>query len=105
MEKLELDELDDLLDDNDLIEYQVILEGYDENDNSVNYYEIIEISKDEDEAVHFAQNYDETSELSSKTILKKRNAAYVRINVVPVVKFDDFEEAEDLIYSKVILLK
>lgn len=105
MEKQELDELDDLLDEEDLMEYQVILEGYDENDNPVNYYEIIEISKDEDEAVHFAQNYDETLELSSITILKKRNAAYTRINVVPVVKFDDFEEAEDLIYSRVILLK
>lgn len=105
MEKLELDELDDLLDDNDLMEYQVILEGYDENDNPVNYYEVIKVLKDEDEAVHFAQNYDETLELSSMTILKKRNAVYVRINVVPVVKFDDFEEAEDLIYSKVILIK
>ena len=104
MEKQELDELDDLLVEEDLMEYQVILEGYDENDNSVNYYEIIKISKDEDEAVHFAQKYDETLELSSKTILEKRNAVYLRINVVPVVKFDDFEESEDLIYSRVILL-
>ena len=104
MEKQELDELDDLLAEEDLMEYQVILEGYDENDNSVNYYEIIKILKDEDEAVNFAQKYDETLGPSSKTILEKRNAAYLRINVVPVVKFDDFEESEDLIYSRVILL-
>lgn len=103
MEKYDLDELDDLLDEEDLIEYQVILEGYDENDNSVNYYEIIKISKDEDEAVNFAQEYDETLELSP--VLRARNAAYLRINVIPVVKFDDFEESEDLIYSKVVLLK
>ena len=102
MENQELDELDDLLDDNDLMEYQVILEGYDENDNSVNYYEIIKISKNEDEAVHFAENYNETSKFSS--ILKARHAVYVRVNVIPVVKFDDFEEFEDMIYSKVILL-
>lgn len=103
MEKYDLDELDDLLDEEDLIEYQVILEGYDENDNSVNYYEIIKISKDEDEAVNFAQEYDETLELSP--VLRARNTAYLRINVIPVVKFDDFEESEDLIYSKVVLLK
>lgn len=102
MEKQELDELDDLLDDNDLIEYQVMLEGYDENDKSVNYYEIIKISKNEDEAVHFAENYNEISEFSN--ILKNRHAVYVRINVIPVVRFDDFEEIEDVIYSKVILL-
>ena len=104
MEKQELDELDDLLAEEDLMEYQVILEGYDENDKSVNYYEIIKISKDEDEAVNFAQKYDETFGLLSKAILEKRNAVYLRINVVPVVKFDDFEESEDLIYSRVILL-
>ena len=72
MEKQELDELDDLLAEEDLMEYQVILEGYDENDKSVNYYEIIKISKDEDEAVNFAQKYDETFGLLSKAILEKR---------------------------------
>lgn len=102
MEKFDLDGIEDLLDDQELLEYQVILEGYDENDKSVNYYEIIKVSKNEDEAVHFAESYDETSELSS--ILKDRHAVYVRVNVIPVVKFDDFEEFEDMIYSKVILL-
>lgn len=102
MEKFDLDGIEDLLDDQELLEYQVMLEGYDENDKSVNYYEIIKISKNEDEAVHFAENYNETSEFSS--ILKDRHAVYVRVNVIPVVRFDDFEEIEDVIYSKVILL-
>lgn len=102
MEKFDLDGIEDLLDDQELLEYQVMLEGYDENDNSVNCYEIIKISKNEDEAIHFAENYNETSKLSN--ILKARHAVYVRINVIPVVKFDDFEEVQDMIYSKVILL-
>ena len=51
MEKYDLDELDDLLDEDDLMEYQVILEGYDENDNPVNYYEVIKVLKDEYRAV------------------------------------------------------
>lgn len=102
MEKFDLDGIEDLLDDQELLEYQVMLEGYDENDNSVNCYEIIKISKNEDEAIRFAENYDETSKLSN--ILKARHAVYVRINVIPVVKFDDFEEIQDMIYSKVILL-
>lgn len=102
MENHDLDELDDLLDDADLLEYQVLLEGYDEDDSPVDYCEIIKISKTENEAIDFAANYNETPEISLE--ISEKRVKYLRINVYTTVKFDEFEKLEDLIYSRVILL-
>lgn len=102
MENYNLDELDDLLDDTELLEYQVLLEGYDENDLSVDYCEIVKISKNENDAIDFAANYNETSEISEE--MSEKRVHYLRINVYTTVKFDEFEKLEDLIYSRVILL-
>ena len=102
MENYDLDELDDLLDDADLLEYQVLLEGYDEDDSPVDYCEIIKISKNENEAIDFAANYNETPEISLE--MSEKRIKYLRINVYTTVKFDEFEKLEDLIYSRVILL-
>lgn len=102
MENYDLDELDDLLDGTELLEYQVLLEGYDEDDSLVDYCETIKISKSENEAIEFAANYSETLEISEE--MSEKRVHYLRINVYTTVKFDEFEELEDLIYSKVILL-
>lgn len=97
------DDLDEIDTDEKLAVYQVVVEGYDEDDQEVNYFVDIAEFKTEDEAIKFVDENDDFLKFSPMIIGDE--VKYIRLNVYLVVKFENFEKREELIHSKVILRK
>lgn len=95
----DLDELDDL-EDYKLV-YRVKFVGYNDLDQETGFEQIVVDDFENDkQAIRLADSLskDKIKNLSS-------DEYYIRVNVEPIIKGSDFIEYEELIYSRVIIIK
>ena len=83
--------------------YQVLVLGYDENENITDFEVLVDESKDAESMVEYAECYVEEERYENLKFPKE--VKYIEVLVETVVDLEDYDENVGTLFSKVIKIK